>query len=143
MKDRTLDQQCTVTRPGLSYIAGALAVELMVSLTQHPLGALAPADIAVPHSQHVDQDLGLIPHQVRGFLTHFANLLIVGAQYDKCTACSDQILNEYKARGFDFLLEAFNNPTYLEDLTGLSKLHAETEAATTEWEAMDEGDDDF
>jgi len=56
-----------------------------------------------------------------------------------------QVLNEYKARGFDFLLEAFNNPTYLEDLTGLSQLHAETEAAAAEWEAEreGEGDDDF
>jgi ThiF family len=69
--NRTLDQQCTVTRPGLAPIAAALAAELMVAVLHHPLQHHAPADSNLTGSEAVSSDasvskpLGLLPHQVR------------------------------------------------------------------------------
>lgn len=40
--------------------------------------------------------------------------------------CLFQVLQRYKEEGFEFLLKAFNSPTYLEDLTGLSDLYVQT-----------------
>ena len=37
-----------------------------------------------------------------------------------------QVMDEYEKCSFDFLAKAFNDPKYLEDLTGLTKLHADT-----------------
>ena len=33
-----------------------------------------------------------------------------------------QVVSEYRKRGMDFILEALNQPSYLEDLTGLTTL---------------------
>lgn len=88
-----MDQQCTVTRPGLSSVASALAVELLVSLIHHPLKAKAPASEKADPQMGGDlpTDLGLVPHQLRGFLTHFSNMIVTSEHYDKCVACSDAV----------------------------------------------------
>ena len=58
------------------------------------------------------------------------------------------MIKEYERKGFGMLLQAFNDPDYLERLTGLDKLKAETEAMLEgiEWageEGTGSGDDDF
>lgn len=52
-QDRSIDQQCTVTRPGLAYIASALSCEMMVALLQ------------------LSRNGDPIPHQIRGSLLDF------------------------------------------------------------------------
>lgn len=126
--DRTLEQQCTVARPGLASIAGGVAVELMASTLQHPEGMHAPA--AVPGEQF-DQDslpLGPVPHMVRGQLSGFSQMCLTGQAFQQCTACSPTVVEQYKQHGWSFLQQALHDPKMLEDLTGLAKLHAETEA---------------
>ncbi|KAH9978355.1 E1-like protein-activating [Russula compacta] len=146
LTDRTLDQMCTVTRPGLAPIASATAVELLVSLLQHPLGVHAPAPPPGQQPQQEQEDggsvLGLVPHQLRGFLAQFRNMQIVGAAYDRCTGCSETVLRAYETEGFAMLLRAFNETGFLESLTELDKLHAEGEQAleAVDWE--EEGTDE-
>eukprot|EP00002_Diphylleia_rotans_P029258 TRINITY_DN5949_c0_g1_i3.p1 TRINITY_DN5949_c0_g1~~TRINITY_DN5949_c0_g1_i3.p1 ORF type:complete len:444 (-),score=88.63 TRINITY_DN5949_c0_g1_i3:92-1423(-) len=134
LSDRTLDQQCTVTRPGLSMIASALAVELMVALLHHPLGADAACE--TPGSNPVSV-LGLVPHQLRGNLASATMMPLTGYAFDKCTACSDVVVQEYSQNEFEFLRRAFDSPTFLEDLTGLTALKSVT--MDVEWD----DDDDF
>uniref|UniRef100_A0A8D3CAH3 Ubiquitin-like modifier-activating enzyme ATG7 n=1 Tax=Scophthalmus maximus TaxID=52904 RepID=A0A8D3CAH3_SCOMX len=87
-RDRTLDQQCTVSRPGLAMIAGALAVELMVSILQHSEEGYAVASSSDDRMNEPPTSLGLVPHQIRGFLSRFDNVLPASLAFDKCTACS-------------------------------------------------------
>uniref|UniRef100_A0A672Q9P8 Autophagy related 7 n=1 Tax=Sinocyclocheilus grahami TaxID=75366 RepID=A0A672Q9P8_SINGR len=129
-RDRTLDQQCTVSRPGLAMIAGALAVELMVSVLQHPEGGYAVASSSDDRMNEPPTSLGLVPHQIRGFLSRFDNVLPASLAFDKCTACSQIVLDNYEREGFQFLAKVFNSShSFLEDLTGLTLLHQETQAA--------------
>jgi len=124
LKDRTLDQQCTVTRPGASAIASALAVELLVSLLHHPSGIHAPAS---HKDEQVGDKLGLVPHQVRGSLSSFSNMILYGLAYSQCTACSEKVVNSLAKDGYLFLEKVFNDPDHLEDITGLKEMKKSAE----------------
>jgi len=128
--DRTLDQQCTVARPGLAPIAGALAVELMAALLQHPAGVDAPAMGPPGSSGGGDGDaagaaaaLGPVPHMLRGQLSGFSQTPMEGRAFSQCTACSDSVIGQWHARGPTFILDALRRPGMLEEITGLAELH--------------------
>lgn len=132
-------------------MAASLAVELFVAILHHRDGARAPAET----NEESETGLGLLPHQIRGFMCTYKELLLnveayavvcslheltlATSRYDKCTACSPVVLEQYHKRGLEFLFETFQNPMYLEDLTGLTKLKEEARAEPSF--AVQEGDD--
>ncbi|CAG8882757.1 unnamed protein product [Penicillium nalgiovense] len=141
-KDQTLDQQCTVTRPGVAPIASALLVELFVSLLQHPQGAGAPAPIA-RNTERDDHPLGIVPHQIRGFLSNFENLSVTGKSYPSCSACSDKVVSAYREQGWDFVRRALNEHGYVEELSGLKEVHekAEEALADIDWDEASDNEE--
>jgi ubiquitin-like modifier-activating enzyme ATG7 len=66
---------------------------------------------------------------------------VAGPAFPQCTACSPRIVREFEKQGFPMLLKVFNDPKYLEQVTGLSELHKQVE---DKMKAFDDGDgDDF
>ena len=183
-RDRTLDQQCTVTRPGLAPIAGALAAEMLVAL-RHWRGDEAgvkteeatrrsdapkrrpgapPAHVGAPRAGEAPPTpLGIVPHQIRGHVSTYAQSLFAAPAFDKCTACSETVVRAFRGRATvseaeettedenetareknardAFLLAAFADPTFLEDATGLTEVHRAADDA--EWLGGDTDGDDF
>lgn len=153
LKDATLDQQCTVTRPGVAPIASALLVELLVSILQHPLRAHAPATTTTStasafarRSEDSDSEtqhpLGALPHTIRGFLSNWNNILVSGKPYDCCSACSSKITGLYKKDGWEFVKRALNEKGWIEEISGLAELQRRAEELEKELDLEFEEEED-
>ena len=103
-----------------------------------PLSSAAATQPAEP-AAGTGSPLGLVPHQIRGFLAQFHNLKITGQAYDLCTGCSPRVVQAYEQEGWAMLARAFEDAASLERLTGLDKLK---EAGDKALEAMMEGSDE-
>lgn len=134
LTDRTLDQMCTVTRPGAAMMASSIAVELMVSTLQHPDGK----DVAAGESSH----LGQVPHQIRGFLNSFEQLKLTTPKYKYCSACSDTVVNQFNSHGWEFVSKCLNDSKYLEEICGLTQVQQEAEKMDELLQELDIDDED-
>lgn len=115
---------CTVTRPGVALMASSLSVELLISILQSKDRQFSE------HS--VDKKptiLGSLPHQLRGFLHNFELLKLSSKNFKYCSACSIKVLKEFELNGWEFVKRALSDSKYLEQLTGLNKVHQEAENA--------------
>ncbi|KAK7194447.1 Ubiquitin-like modifier-activating enzyme ATG7 [Novymonas esmeraldas] len=143
---RALDEQCTVTRPAVSSIASAIAVELLAELYQHPSGFHCPAfrEAATADGDQGRCRLGVIPQQIRGSVFSHTMHHLCGERNPFCTACADPLLHAYREGGGEFLLRCVNSPPFIEEVCGVKALKAKWEADMdeTRWSSDEEWGDD-
>lgn len=135
--DRTLDQMCTVTRPGGALMASSLAVELLVSILQHPEKEKASPE------QAEGTKFGEVPHQIRGYLNKFQQSKLWTPAYSCCSACSPPVIEEYKKDKWEFVKRCLNDKGYLEEISGLRRVQDDAEKALEDLDLSDESGDDF
>jgi ubiquitin-like modifier-activating enzyme ATG7 len=144
-KNRTLDQQCTVTRPGLAPIASSMAVELMVALLHHPKYLAAPAPLtsrsAFSPAAKAESPLGVIPHQIRGSLVSYTMMTPTVPAFQHCTGCSAGVVDAYREDMIDLVVKACQSGdgSFLENISGLTDFRA---AAAEKMLDVEDWDDD-
>ncbi|KHN87023.1 Ubiquitin-like modifier-activating enzyme ATG7 [Toxocara canis] len=135
MLDRTLDQQCTVSRAGISMAAAGMAVELLASVLQHP--ELGQASARIGEVDDAATVLGATPHQIRAFISRFHQMTPTVRRFERCVACGEAVVGAYREQGFAFLLNALNDPKHLEFVSGLEQLQASAEQLRIEFDDDD------
>jgi len=124
-KDRSMDEQCTVARPGLSAICGSLAAELLATILQHPRKnmALPMSHQSDNHNSSSEAPLGDVPHMIRGSLQGFSQQCFTAHAFPLCPACGPTIVSDYLSRESQTIIDAVKSPTFLEETSGLRNLH--------------------
>ena len=147
-EDRPLDQQCSVTRPGLSGMVGGLCAELAVEIVQQQ-----GQDSKSSGGGGGGGGGGGLPHQIRGSLTTWTQECLTVPATDTCVACSRNVVSRYlgldvapppkeqsdsnnktryhmpQSTGADFVVEVCRDTTgqKLEQAAGVSDLIAQAE----------------
>lgn len=132
---KTLDQMCTVTRPGVAMMASSQAVELMVSLLQ----------TLTQDNGKVKCILGQIPHQIRGFLDKFETLKVESPAYAHCSGCSSNVVEACRNDGWNFVKKALNDNEYVERISGLLEINQKMDDVMDDivWMSEEEEKDPF
>ncbi|CXI42985.1 autophagy-related protein 7, putative [Plasmodium berghei] len=139
MSYRTIDEKCTVTRPGISSISSSIATELLISLTQHPLQFSAPH---VENDQYICFDsecdnlknknietsnsfascLGATPHIITFNLSNLSIRKIYSDAFDRCVCCSEPVILKYQENKSEFVKKVISESLVLEDITNMNVL---------------------
>jgi len=66
--------------------------------------------------------LGILPHQIRGHMSHFRIDTLLGHINPNCVACSHRVLEEYKKDNTAFVRMLSDHPDALQALSGLGAI---------------------
>jgi len=125
-KNRTLDQQCTVTRPGVSNIAASIAVELLIGIVHKNI-----------------EKLGTLYNQIRGTIGDYKySLSSHSNSFKYCTSCSLNVIKYFEVNPVKCVLNISNNPGYLKEISGLNTFYEELSGLNFDYNLEDETDDD-
>lgn len=103
-------------------MASALAAELLVGIVHNNNGYSAPAYLDSSQGSkvtsketdskgnEVEEDehsggLGVLPHQIRGWLSTYNQTLLIGKPFKCCPACGSSVINAYIQRRDDFITD--------------------------------------
>lgn len=143
---RTLDVQCTVTRPGGSMLASALAVELAANVLQSPFGVCAPHQAKDKNSGV----LGAVPASLRLYLNDWKSVALEVSPVSTCTCCSINVEHELNQLGLQaFSEKVFSNgpsgSNFIENISGMTVRNEQLEAIflKEDHEVSVDGDNEF